>query len=494
MAKGSGRTVQFEDDVESPRPHRPQRRGAPPGVAPQSSSPSPRTPNANANVTPANLEEIDNKVFWPAQLYIFVYFLVPLVLEVIVYAGDVGSDLVVAGLLFSHGLVVPGLVTLLLMYLPPIVALVAIVASICRGSEAERKRAVKEACVYLVLLAFFPIWPLYRYVCLLPYAWNALWTKEGREENLQTISEQTDVSKYRFNQAFLQAAPQFLFQAFLLLLDTNFHHHHDLVGPQVYCMIFSTLSMTLVTVKYQNRTASRPKLRKVRRNLTPAQHLSSDPSADDTTENDASLSDPRDLDGIDEEEIIEVSLYSENMATALMYFFGWVFIISGRVFALALLAAKLYYVFILLVVAHIGAFTAYYVRVNDVDWDWGRLGSIAFNGFVLIFCVVNHSVQFSEELGLKPTVFYPLYFGLMFLEDIAIVVTWFVSSHSQVWFHDFGLGYSITSYVFGVSLLGNRVTKAWSHLLLESLDPLGLLDRLDSVRLSFGRRLFQTSF
>lgn len=89
-------------------------------------------------------------------------------------------------------------------------------------------------------LSFEPPWPflnnyshviqtvLYRYMLLIPYAWNAFWYREGRQDNLLKINEQTKVDEYRFYQAFLEAAPQFLFQMFLILLESPDRHNYYL--------------------------------------------------------------------------------------------------------------------------------------------------------------------------------------------------------------------------------------------------------------------------
>jgi hypothetical protein len=117
-----------------------------------------------------NPEERDNRVYWPAQLYIFVYYLIPLFLEIFIYGGDIITDIIVAGVMFSHGLALPGIFTVVFMYLPPIVALCGIFFKLCtessntagpRGGDGKNT-TFREACIYTVLFFFFPIWPLFK--------------------------------------------------------------------------------------------------------------------------------------------------------------------------------------------------------------------------------------------------------------------------------------------------------------------------------------------
>jgi hypothetical protein len=79
--------------------------------------------------------------------------------------------------------------------------------------------------------------------------------------------------------------------------------------------------------------------------------------------------------------------------------------------------------------------------------------AIIFAGFVLLFCVANYHVHFTEELGIRPAIFLAIYFGVTLLENIAVVVGWYVATTSQLWYHDVGLGLSLTCYLVGVIML-----------------------------------------
>lgn len=154
------------------------------------------------------------------------------------------------------------------------------------------------------------------------------------------------------------------------------------VVQQVYCVMFSALSVTLVTVKYQNRPPQKPKLRKVKRTRSSASDgkrpsstssvgssnkpkLTNDAEA--ATERDPALMmPPGDFLEVVEEDIIEITADSDNMATVLMSFFGWLFLIGGRVFALALFASRFYWGFLIIVVVHVTAFSLYYSYKNKV--------------------------------------------------------------------------------------------------------------------------------
>jgi hypothetical protein len=75
---------------------------------------------------------------------------------------------------------------------------------------------------------------------------------------------------------------------------------------------------------------------------------------------------PGDFLEVVEEDIIEITADSDNMATVLMSFFGWLFLIGGRVFALALFASRFYWGFLIIVVVHVTAFSLYYSYKNKV--------------------------------------------------------------------------------------------------------------------------------
>ena len=79
--------------------------------------------------------------------------------------------------------------------------------------------------------------------------------------------------------------------------------------------------------------------------------------------------------------------------------------------------------------------------------------AVVFAGFVLLFCVANYHVHFTEELGIKPTIFLTIYFGVTLLENIGVVVGWYVATTSQLWYHDVGLGLSLTCYLVGIVML-----------------------------------------
>nr|CAD7456419.1 unnamed protein product [Timema tahoe] len=153
------------------------------------------------------------------QQQICLCFLLPSIINCIIYILDISTCVSAVREHFDAGLHVWAVFTIILLYLPSVVFFVLTVSKPDLWDEqGDIVRTGQWFMFRLAQLVAFPIWAIYRYAKQLFWSIEALIREDPlREEALQEVIEPSQIELYLYLQAFIQCAPQAVLQIFIML-------------------------------------------------------------------------------------------------------------------------------------------------------------------------------------------------------------------------------------------------------------------------------------
>ncbi|XP_014615017.1 PREDICTED: uncharacterized protein LOC106792986 [Polistes canadensis] len=198
---------------------------------------------------------------------IYLVFLIPTLVNCIVYIIHFSADLVVATQHFREHNPVWGSCTLSLMYAP---AIVYFILTISRPDwwMTDNDKLTKGILIWLFVqicqLIGFPFFALYRYAGLIVMAVDAIiLTGEKRSKTLNISTAPAAIELYFFLQAWFQAAPQAIFQTHLLFREYTVQRSFQSISIHVLCILMSVVILAIETTSFQRFESQRVNGRKL---------------------------------------------------------------------------------------------------------------------------------------------------------------------------------------------------------------------------------------
>ncbi|CAG0884149.1 unnamed protein product [Darwinula stevensoni] len=305
-------------------------------------------------------------ITWPAWLYVLVFYVLPMTLDLVIYAGDLVTDLRVAHLHYLNDSPSWGFWTVFFVFLPAILCFVVCVYRLFSKHSDEVPYVLKWMAIYIVCVFFFPLYPIFRYLRVLPYALMAMCSDRNREENLLQCKEPSQAKTFRFLEAFLESTPQFILQAIILLKSKE--SNLILETTQLQAMIFSLLSIAMTVITYE-QDAKEEGRALTKHKVLPQEKKRKDPWQSETPEE-------------HEEREVVAEEARVNLLEKVLRFIAWLLLLTGRLFALALFASIFYYYFFVLAAVHMIAVTVYLVLKTPVDLDFKTIIIFIFFSFI----------------------------------------------------------------------------------------------------------------
>lgn len=96
--------------------------------------------------------------------------------------------------------------------------------------------------------------------------------------------------------------------------------------------------------------------------------------------------------------------------------------------------------------------TVFLILKTPVELDFKTIVVFVFLSFISLFAFIQYKVDFSSLVAREWLLFVG-YFAVNLLENLAIVIAWYASASSSLWYHTLGLVGSLSAYVLGVLLL-----------------------------------------
>lgn len=198
---------------------------------------------------------------------IYFIFLIPTLINCIIYIVHFSADLVVATQHFRENNPIWASCTLSLMFAP---ALVYFILTISRPDwwMTEDDKVTKGVLIWFFLqvcqLIGFPFFALYRYAGLIVLAIDAIILEgEERAKTLDLAASPAAIELYFFLQAWFQAAPQAIFQTHLLFREYTVERSFQSIVIHVLCIIMSIVIVAIETASFQRFESQRVNGRKV---------------------------------------------------------------------------------------------------------------------------------------------------------------------------------------------------------------------------------------
>ncbi|XP_039483531.1 uncharacterized protein LOC120446576 [Drosophila santomea] len=191
---------------------------------------------------------------------IWVSYIVPTCLGLLVYIVQTASDLALSYQHFSQ--MEPGLGagTLVLVILPPIITFILVAAS-----KAQRDCACSERNKCLALgigllkLFLFPFFVIFRFCTRLFWAIEGLFHDDDDVERMKCLAKATQTSNielYLFVQAYAQAAPQIILQLYHMLVQDMFRNY-ETSAVQSLSLVLSAIDLAAITTSYHRMESQR---------------------------------------------------------------------------------------------------------------------------------------------------------------------------------------------------------------------------------------------
>lgn len=198
---------------------------------------------------------------------IYIIFLIPTLINCILYIIHFSSDLVVTIQHFRDDKPVWGCCTLGLMYAPAVAYFMLTVSRPDWWMTDDDKVArgiVRWIALQLSQLIGFVFFALYRYAGLIVLSVDAIiLSGEERTKTLNIAAAPAAIELYFFLQAWFQAAPQAVFQTHLLFRETTAHRSYQSVVIQVVCIFMSIAILSVQTTSFQRFESQRVNGRKL---------------------------------------------------------------------------------------------------------------------------------------------------------------------------------------------------------------------------------------
>ncbi|KAL0111378.1 hypothetical protein PUN28_012934 [Cardiocondyla obscurior] len=198
---------------------------------------------------------------------IYLIFLLPTLINCLVYIIHFSADLVVAIQHFRDENPLWGMSTLAIIYAP---ALMYFILTVSRPDwwMTEDDKVTKSVLAWFALQVCqfigFVFFVLYRYAGLIVLSVDAInLSGNERVKTLNVAAAPAAIELYFFLQAWFQAAPQAVFQTHLLFRESSKPHSYQSITVQVLCIIMSIVVIAIKTASFQRFESQRVNGRKL---------------------------------------------------------------------------------------------------------------------------------------------------------------------------------------------------------------------------------------
>ncbi|XP_052839570.1 uncharacterized protein LOC128254473 [Drosophila gunungcola] len=191
---------------------------------------------------------------------IWVSYIVPSCLGLLVYIVQTASDLALSYQHFSQKEPGLGAGTLVLVLLPPLITFILVAASKEQRDCAcsERNKCVALG-IGLLKLLLFPFFVIYRFCSRLFWAIEGLFHDDDDVERMKCLAMATQTSNielYLLIQAYAQAAPQIILQLYHMLAQDMFRNY-ETSAVQAMSLVFSAIDLAAITTSYHRIESQR---------------------------------------------------------------------------------------------------------------------------------------------------------------------------------------------------------------------------------------------
>lgn len=223
--------------------------------------------NAEANTVCRRKSTRCMKIPLKSTEQIYLVFLVPTLINCVVYIIHFAADLVVAIQHFKEDNPLWGMATLTFIYAP---ALIYFVLTVSRPDwwMTEDDKVSKGVLGWFALQAChfvgFAFFVLYRYAGLIVLSVDAIILPgDERVKTLNVAAAPAAIELYFFLQAWFQAAPQAVFQLHLLFRHSSVSRSYQSMTVQVLCIVMSIIVIAIKTASFQRFESQRVNGRKL---------------------------------------------------------------------------------------------------------------------------------------------------------------------------------------------------------------------------------------
>ncbi|XP_075168252.1 uncharacterized protein LOC142240428 [Haematobia irritans] len=185
---------------------------------------------------------------------IYVSYIIPSVLELLVYIAQITGDCAVSYQHFKSQQSDFGWATLCLILVPPVLCFILILSSKAQWEQPIREGTqVKFVCTQLVHMVFFPFFVIQRFSKSVFWSIEALFHDDNDEERMRCLEKAEECSTfelYRLIQAYGQSAPQIILQLYHMLTQDLFRNFQT-TNVQAISLVFSAIDLASITTTYQ---------------------------------------------------------------------------------------------------------------------------------------------------------------------------------------------------------------------------------------------------
>ncbi|XP_017049748.1 uncharacterized protein LOC108093899 [Drosophila ficusphila] len=191
---------------------------------------------------------------------IWVSYIVPTCLGLLVYIVQTASDLALSYQHFSQKEPGFGAGTLVLVILPPLITFLLVLASKeQRDCACSQRNKCIALGIGLLKLLLFPFFVIYRFCTRLFWAIEGLFHDEDDVERMKCLAKATETSNielYLLIQAYAQAAPQIILQLYYMLAQDIFRNY-ETTAVQAMSLVFSAIDLAAITTSYHRIESQR---------------------------------------------------------------------------------------------------------------------------------------------------------------------------------------------------------------------------------------------
>ncbi|XP_037956180.1 uncharacterized protein LOC119685856 isoform X1 [Teleopsis dalmanni] len=190
---------------------------------------------------------------------IYISYLIPAVLELIVYITQIVADCSVSYEHFESNQPAFGWGTLVLVLMPPLLTFCSVVSSTEHRNNPKYKNGLSFVIHQLIQLLLFPLLIIYRFMIRIFWSVEALFHDDNDNERMMCIKKTEECSTCELQlmiQAYAQSAPQIILQLYHILTQDLFRNYQT-TNAQAICLVFSVINLADITMSYQRFESQR---------------------------------------------------------------------------------------------------------------------------------------------------------------------------------------------------------------------------------------------
>ncbi|KAH8277658.1 hypothetical protein KR018_003252 [Drosophila ironensis] len=191
---------------------------------------------------------------------IWVSYILPTSLALLVYIVQTASDLALSYQHFSQKAPALAVGTLVLVLVPPLLTFLLVITS---KDQRQNESSQRSRCLALSLgfvrLLLFPFFVVYRFWSRLFWSVEALFHDDDDVERMKCLakaSATSNIELYLMIQAYAQAAPQIILQLNHMLAQDLFRNY-ETSAVQALCLVFAAIDLAGITTSYHRIESQR---------------------------------------------------------------------------------------------------------------------------------------------------------------------------------------------------------------------------------------------